>query len=266
MKKAILSHKKYVRLLKLSCALLALTTQSALAANNPTDSSSSFWFSAAHPFSMVFSLSAGPVWTKGGTTQTIYSQPTLERAYIANQQNQTLASGELFWGVQHDLSDLIQAQVGLAVATTSAASFSGDIWDDADPAFDNFTYHYQLRHTHLALKGKLIGDLGALVKPYMSGSAGIAWNRASNYTNTPTIPQARAMPNFGNHTSTAFTYTIGAGLEYALTSHMEVGLGYEFTDWGKSQLSAAPGQTLNSGLSLKHTYTNGLLLNITYLI
>lgn len=42
------------------------------------------------------------------------------------------------------------------------------------------------------------------------------------------------------------------------------GIGYEFADWGRSQLNRAPGQTLNSGLSLSHLYTNGFLFNLTY--
>ena len=43
-----------------------------------------------------------------------------------------------------------------------------------------------------------------------------------------------------------------------------VGVGYEFSDWGKSQLGRAPGQTINSGLALSHFYTNAFQPNVTY--
>jgi hypothetical protein len=43
-----------------------------------------------------------------------------------------------------------------------------------------------------------------------------------------------------------------------------VGAGYEFADWGKSGLNRAAGQTLNTGLALNHLYTNGVLVNLTY--
>ncbi|HAT9492397.1 TPA: porin family protein, partial [Legionella pneumophila subsp. pneumophila] len=37
-----------------------------------------------------------------------------------------------------------------------------------------------------------------------------------------------------------------------------------FADWGKSELGRASGQTLNEGLKLNHLYTNGVVLNLTY--
>ena len=73
------------------------------------------------------------------------------------------------------------------------------------------------------------------------------------------------MSNFASNTTTAFTYTLGAGVQRYLNPHWQAGIGYEFADWGRSQLNRALGQTLNSGLSLSHLYTNGFLLNLTYL-
>ena len=72
------------------------------------------------------------------------------------------------------------------------------------------------------------------------------------------------MPNFTSNTTTAFTYTLGAGVQRHLNQHLQAGVGYEFADWGRSQLSRASGQTLNTGLSLSHLYTNGFLFNLTY--
>lgn len=72
------------------------------------------------------------------------------------------------------------------------------------------------------------------------------------------------MPNFASNTTAAFTYTLGVGVERNINLHCQVGIGYEFADWGMSQLSRASGQTLNTGLSLSHLYTNGLLFNLTY--
>jgi opacity protein-like surface antigen len=99
----------------------------------------------------------------------------------------------------------------------------------------------------------------------VSASLGIGFNNAHDFQNTPLISQAVTMPNFASNTDTSFTYTLGVGLQKALNSHWQVGAGYEFADWGQSQLSSASGQTLNSGLSLNHLYTNGVLFNLTYL-
>ena len=219
---------------------------------------------SSHVSSYVITLSGGPIWAGGSKVQTFYVQPESERTYIANQQTKTLADAELFIGIQRGLNPRFNGQIGLEIATTSNAGLSGNIWDDAGPEFNNFTYHYQVRHNHIAVKGKLLADIGQLVIPYISGSLGVGFNQAGQYTNTPTIPEAGVQPNFASHTITAFTYTVGIGVQHALTEHSQIGLGYEFADWGQSRLSTAPGQTLGSGLSLNHFYTNGLLFSISY--
>lgn len=213
----------------------------------------------------VGAFSAGPVWEDGGATQTFYITPDIEKSYRANKTTKTLGDFEVFLGGQHALSPELLGQLGLAVGATTDATLSGIIWDDADPAFNNFSYRYKVQHTHVAAKGKLLADIGCWVMPWVSGSIGVGFNNASNFHNTPLIEEALASANFKSHTETTFTYTVGAGIQKALTAHWQVGAGYEFADWGKSHLNRAAGQTLNQGLRLNHLYTNGVLFNVTYL-
>ena len=213
----------------------------------------------------VATLSVGPVWESAGNTQTFYLAPNIEKTYAANHASHALVDGEFFLGIQKPLREKLEGQIGLAVATTGNASLSGNIWDDADSLFNNYTYHYQVRHKHLALKGKLLADRDYSVTPWVSGSLGVGFNQAHDFSNTPTINEAVVMSNFASNTTTAFTYTLGAGVQRQLNPHWQAGIGYEFADWGRSQLNRASGQTLNSGLSLSHLYTNGLLFNLTYL-
>lgn len=212
----------------------------------------------------VATLSLGPAWENTGNTQTLYLTPDIEKTYAANHASHALVDGEIFLGIQKPLREKLEGQIGLAVATTGNASLSGNIWDDADSLFNNYTYHYQVRHTHLALKGKLLADRGYSVTPWVSGSLGVGFNQADDFSNTPTINEAVVMSNFASNTTTTFTYTLGAGVQRHLNQHWQAGIGYEFADWGRSQLNRASGQTLNSGLSLSHLYTNGLLFNLTY--
>ncbi len=213
----------------------------------------------------VATLSLGPVWERSGKTQTFYLAPNIEKTYAATPRTHALMDGELFLGIQKPLFTKLAGQIGLAIATTGNATMSGNIWDDAEPQFNNYTYTYQIKHSHVALKGKLLADGGYIVIPWVSGSVGVGFNQAHGFSNQPLISQAIAMPNFTNHTTTAFTYTLGAGIARRINSHWQAGIGYEYADWGKSQLSPASGQTLNSGLALSHLYTNGLLFNLTYL-
>lgn len=98
----------------------------------------------------------------------------------------------------------------------------------------------------------------------MSGSANIGFNRAYGYSNTPLIFEALANPNFGDNTKTAFSYSLGLGVQTAINAQWHAGIGYEFLDFGKSRLNRASGQTMNSGLQLSHLYTHGVLLNVSY--
>jgi hypothetical protein len=212
----------------------------------------------------VATLSVGPAWESAGNTQAFYLAPNIEKTYAANRASHALADGDIFLGIQKSLREKLDVQIGLAVATTGNASLSGSIWDDADPQFNNYTYNYQVKHTHVAIKGKLLSDRGYPVTPWVSASLGVGFNQAHNFSDTPTISEAVVTPNFASNTTTVFTYTLGAGVQRDLSQHWQVGMGYEFADWGKSQLSRASGQTLNSGLSLSHLYTNALLFNLTY--
>ena len=101
--------------------------------------------------------------------------------------------------------------------------------------------------------------------PWISASAGVGFNHAYDYTNTPLIFEAVANPDFNDHIQTSFTYTLCAGLQKALNPHWQLGVGYEFADWGKSELGRTSGQAMNSGLVLNHLYTNGILFNLTYI-
>ncbi len=214
----------------------------------------------------VVTVSGGHVWANGGETQTFYLAEEIEKTYLARKSNSILPEGELFLGVQKSLANQFQAQLGVAVAVAGNAKMSGEIWDDADPQFNNYIYSYRVGHAHVALKGKLLADRGYFVTPWISGAIGVGFNRASGFTNTPVIFEAVVNPNFSARSQTAFTYTLGAGVQKALNQNWQVGIGYEFADWGKSQLGRASEQTLNSGLKLDHLYTNGVLLNVTYIV
>ena len=213
----------------------------------------------------VGTLSMGPVWENGGATQTFYLAPGIEKSYIASQSTNALFDGEVFLGLQKTFTQTLQGQLGLAVVATSNANLSGVILDDAEPSFNNYIYNYQLQHTHVAVKGKLLADRGYWLIPWVSVSLGVGFNSAYSFQNTPTLFEAVTLPNFASHTETTFTYTVGAGVQKALSTHWQVGMGYEFADWGKSKLGRAQAQTLNSGLGLNHLYTNGVLFNLTYL-
>lgn len=248
---------KYHRLF-LSLATAGVLTSQALAGTMGPVAAPKDW-------TWIGSVGAGPVWARGGETQTFYLAPEIEKTYVARKSANALASGELFVGLQKSLSSQWLGQLGLAVATTGDARLQGVIWDDADPEFDNYSYQYKERNTRVSVKGKLLLDKGYWLMPWVSASLGVGFNRAHDFINTPLIFEALPNANFSNHTNTAFTYTLGAGVQKSISEHWQLGVGYEFADWGKSELSRALEQTMNSGLALNHLHTNGVMFNLTYI-
>jgi opacity protein-like surface antigen len=153
------------------------------------------------------------------------------------------------------------------IAGGSHANLNGDIWEDADPEFNNFTYSYKVSHAEIALKGRLIGSYNcAIVDPYISASAGIGFNRAYDFTINPVISEAVPAPAFGSNTTTAFTYALGIGIQKSFTPHLQAAIGYEFSNWGKIQLAHAPGQTVGEGLSLNHFYAQEIQFSLFYIV
>jgi opacity protein-like surface antigen len=225
----------------------------AFAAENPSNDSS--W---------LVSVSAGALWVQAGESQTFYLTPEIEKTYDADQSTHALPSGEVFIGVQKPLASQWLGQLGLAVTANDNAGLEGVIWDDANPEFNNHRYDYQIQTTRVALKGKFLFDRGSALTPWVSLSVGAAFNRAHDYTNTPLIHEALPNNNFADQTTAAFSYSVGAGLQKSIGSHWLLAIGYEFSDWGQSELGRASDQSLNSGLTADHLYTNGLLFSLIF--
>ena len=216
----------------------------------------------------VLTLSAGPIWASASGTQSVYFSPELSRTYTIDSQNNPLVYGEIFIGAQRNFNSRFESQFGVAIAGANSLKISGDIWDFEDPRFDNYSDFYSIQHSYIALKGKVLTNAAYSFKPWISGSIGIGINKAKNYTVIPKICEVIPLSsaNFSDHRTTSFGYTLGAGVQRELTQHWQIGVGYEFADWGKSQLGRAPAQPAGSyGLTLEPLYSNGLLFNLTWL-
>jgi opacity protein-like surface antigen len=213
----------------------------------------------------VGTASLGLAFQDNGNTQTINLGPDLVKTYAANHATTTIDTGELFLGVQKNLPQQFQGQLGLALAAAGNARLKGQIWDDADPTFNNYDYIYRVNHRSIGIKAKLLADRCYWLIPWLSLSLGVGFNEAHKFTNTPTLFEALPNPNFTSNSTTSFTYTLGIGGQKTLNKHWQAGIAYEFSDWGKSQLAAMPGQTSGNGPLLNHLYTNGILINFTYL-
>jgi opacity protein-like surface antigen len=256
--------------LMLLAGLISSATYAAPNADYPTyeDSPSTKGGSFSEYFAShyVVTISGGPGWMSNNDQQTIAITPQITRTYSNNTSPYAIVQGELFIGLHQMINQRIQTQLGFEAATTTNGKITGNIWDDANPQFNNYEYNYLIRHTQIGLQGKLLADVGlpGLV-PFIVGTVGVGFNNARSFWSQPTIPQAVPIPGFSNNTTTTFTYSIGVGLQHQYNDNWFVGLEYAFADWGKSQLGIANNQTTGNGLVIRHLYTNNILLNLSYI-
>lgn len=215
--------------------------------------------------SWVLTGSIGPLWENAGENQTLYLAPRVKKTYTTNGNTNALTGLSLFWGVQKPLFKEVNGQIGVTLATASNAVLSGEIWDDANPKFNNLNYSYSIKATRIAAKGTLLLDKNWFVIPWISGSLGISYNNFYNFINTPKIFEVLMNPKFQDYTTQSLSYSFGAGFQKKLSTHWQIGIGYDFTDWGHGRLSKSLYQTTYNAIKLNNYYTNGILFNLSYL-
>lgn len=211
----------------------------------------------------IVTLSGGVAWTTAGQNQYLYPffVPSYEY-YKYNSATSTMGSGEIFFGLQRVIYPNIIGELGLGVAGMSDAQVNG--YADVNGYPDAFGYSYKVNHGRLELKGKLIAYTMQPIQPYISGSLGVAWNNSHDYRPVLLNPAVYFPIWYEANVAVAFPYTVGAGVQTMLNPNWQVGIGYQFSDLGKSYLRG-DGVTLNKGLRLTHFYTNEALVSISYL-
>ncbi|MDF1828408.1 MAG: SPOR domain-containing protein [Legionellaceae bacterium] len=220
----------------------------------------------SHP--RFVTLNVGPGWSDAGKTQIVTVQPDIQSTYVKTNSTRAVAVGEIYAGYEQFIADNYKAQFGVAVQAASNLDLTGDVLIDSDPNFNNMFYTYSINHLAFALKGKLLSAHDTqrffALRPYLSGSVGLGFNQSHKFGLNAKIFEQVVPPLFKSHTTTAFTYTLGAGLQKRVSPDWIVGVGYDFADWGKSNLAAATGQTFGGGLALNHVYMNELQFGFTY--
>lgn len=220
---------------------------------------------------LMYGLSVGPTWGFGNQSHTIYLEQDVAKRYTADHASPVFASVELFVGRQKLLTlphtnKPVLNQIGLVLAGSGDVTLSGDVWEDADPDFNNFNYHYKVEHLHIAIQDRLIFHTNCFLEPYVMASVGIGFNRAYDFTIKPKISEEVPAPPFNSRTTTSFVYTLGLGVQHSFNTHIQTALGYEFASWGKTQLGHMPGQTLGHGITQNQLYANQIQFSLFYVV
>ena len=232
------------------------------------------WIAAsafAQPWTPLISLGAGAaIITDAGQSQNFPAAiPGVFEFYnYANdQKTQTPPVLDGFVGAEWHKSPRVALQLGLDYNQPAPYSVNGTLTQGLDAQSANtYTYHYNVSSQQLLVESKLLYMGMGAFHPYLLAGLGAAFNTANTYsTNVPyTESFTRA---YQDHTTTAWSYALGTGLDFDITPHIRFGLGYRFADLGEVALGAG---TINDvavtgTLSQTHLYTNEILAQLTAL-
>lgn len=220
------------------------------------------------PWTKVITISGGPGWTNSeGTTQGILLvSGALTNTYVARKNSNTVGFGEVFFALQNDFVNGILGQWGVALSGAGDADLVGDVY--VNDVYSGSQYSYHVNHAAVSLRGKLILDPKIFfIQPYLTASVGAAFNHGFDYLTTPPVNTAVSPRYYDQSTIVGITYSVGGGLQLALNKNWQIGMGYEFADWGRNSLGGAPNTswTINHGPRLSHIYVNQTFVSLSYL-
>ena len=223
----------------------------------PISQAESIWHSRDWKKNIVLAIAGGPAWAATGNNQSFLSQNT--NYYNNSSTTDSLGIGEVFIGTYKELTNTLQLQFGVELAGSGNITEGGVALQNEKTVY---SYSYTVNQFRAAAKGKLVMEefpVIAIIQPFIAGSIGLGMNHSYNYaTSTMTAPA------FSNSTVYTFAYTIGGGLQCPLDPFYQLGVGYELSGWGKSQLGATSGQTVGTGIAIDNIYTNAIIISLTY--
>ena len=125
---------------------------------------------------------------------------------------------------------------------------------------------YQIDHQALLLLGQFDLLKWRSLMPFVQGGIGFSKSTFSNFYDANVF----TMPTFPNASQYDFSYLVGAGLDWKVTRHVLISLGYRFGWWGDMKSGSVDtvtgGSALPSPIHLTHTLrSQQVFATLTYL-
>ncbi|WP_392536644.1 outer membrane protein [Legionella sp. 227] len=221
------------------------------------------WF---HPF---ITLSGGVAVAKTGHSQTLNMEgdfTTYQYTPSHDHSNRMLWGGSI--GTEVPINSLWALQLGISYYRPNNFSSSGILIQGVDEqSADEFTYNYKIKSSQLFFEGKLLHSVKQIFHPYVSLGLGAAFNNASNYQ-TSVPPFLTFTPEFEDHKTTNFAYSLGLGIDMDLGKNWRLGFGYRYVGLGEANLDEGMLDVIpfTSTLTLPHLYMQEAIVQLSYLI
>jgi len=215
----------------------------------------------------VITFSPGMAFQNNGNTQTVTlltSPQNLGNRYVASNDWSHTFVAQLSAEERFLKMNAFSLRFGLTLNYVNHVNQSGVVDQFELPDFDNLNYHYTISSFGMMATLKLLYSLGKKWQTYIDAGVGVASNRAFDYQETPRITGAIAMSPYGNRRINSMINSVGVGLMYALSQQFSIGLGYAFTDLGKSALATSSAQQTTQTPTLNPLYLQVLLLHLSW--
>lgn len=222
------------------------------------------------PWQPVISLGAGAAFTDnlGSNNYFPVVNPDTDSFYYYQPNQSSTGAGlfDVFLGGEFTLTNEIAVQAGLGYDVATSYNVNGRLTQGADAPSENvYSYHYQVFNQQLQAEGKLMYKFREIYHPYALLGLGAAFNSSYGFT-TSVPPFLTLTRDFKNHLETAFTYTVGLGIDVDVAENIRLGLGYRFADLCNVNLGHSTVNTTSvaGSINQSHLYLNQVLAQVTY--
>jgi len=218
----------------------------------------------------VVSLRAGVDTVRAGSAQNILITPTdPSRTHFTTDNTW---SSVFVWGLLAGIeipfgnNDTYRWQSGVAFYSTPSYEVSGQVNPNGNPSIVDYHYSYSVETQRIMFENKLLVGLNEKIYLYFLGGIGEAINKATGFKYNsvdPAVPQNDII--FENNTNYSLSYSFGLGLEWAVVESIRLGLGYQYSDFGKIKLGHMRSTgTTSETIQTDSTPAHEVLLNLTY--
>jgi opacity protein-like surface antigen len=196
------------------------------------------------------------------------SSPTETNRYSVDQKYQATALIGLAGGYRFDVMPKMELALGASASYLTYATVNGTVHPlvNLAPDFDVMSFSYDAESYVLLFEPTLIYSLECPWRLFLKPSVGVAWNKLLNYTESR-IPGSTTVPgpfSFRSHTQTSFAYAPSIGIEYAMTPHSSVQVGYQYFNAGDASLGTLPNQETNQQINAGTLSAHLVVVNLMF--
>lgn len=223
-------------------------------------------------FNPVVTGTGGVIWANVAESQSfVVDSSTYHFSPNTLDENETSAQGIWggFIGTEIPIRQYLALDIGLGYYQPGENfKVKGRLTQGPDSeSIDKFKYGYKVIIRQLLGEAKLLWMASRCWHPYFSFGLGASFNESYDYfvTNPMFITFS---PDDTSHSNTSFSYNLGVGVDVDLAKQWRFGVGYRFSDFGKTSLGSGHIDTVPTPqtLSKSNIYANELIAQLTFVL